>query len=141
MVTMTDDVISVLSREECFAKLATQQLGRLVVRRSNDMDIFPVNYVTDGENIYFRTAEGAKLFTLALNSDVLFEVDEVTESAAWSVVIKGNAVPVKELSEISHADSLPLRPWVPTLKYNYVRIEANEVSGRAFLLGEEPERY
>lgn len=136
-----DEVFSKLDREECFRRVAGQELGRVVVRRKDDMDIFPVNYVVAGESIYFRTAEGNKLFTINLNHDVLFEVDEVVDGKAWSVVIKGNAVVVRDQHEIDRADELPLRPYAPTLKYNYVRIDPTEVSGRAFEVGEEPERY
>ena len=136
------DVVRVLTREECFEFLGTQQLGRLVVRRKDDMDIFPINYTIDGEDIYFRTAEGNKLFSLTLNQDVLFEVDAVGDDVAQSVVIKGEAARVVDSAEIAHADSLPLKPWLPTLKYNYVRIQpTKDVSGRRFRLGEEPERY
>ncbi|MGZ7497300.1 pyridoxamine 5'-phosphate oxidase family protein [Corynebacterium sp. ZY180755] len=136
------EAINVLSEEQSYERLATQQLGRLVVRRKDDMDIFPVNYVIDEENnIYFRTAEGNKLFTVNLNPDVLFEADCVDGDKAWSVVVKGTATLVKDNKEVAKADSLELKPWVPTLKYNYVRINANEISGRAFNLGEEPERY
>ena len=42
---------------------------------------------------------------------------------------------------IQEADELPLKPWLPTLKYNYVEITPEEISGRRFQLGEEPERY
>ncbi len=134
--------IRVLSPSECLDRLRSLSLGRLVVKRSEDMDIFPINYVVDehGE-IYFRTAEGTKFFSLNLNPEVLFEADDVEEGRAWSVVVRGTATPLSGSAEIEYADSLPLRPWVPTLKYNYVRITAGEISGRAFVLGEEPERY
>lgn len=145
-----NESITVLPVEESLAHLRTQTLGRLVVRRKEDMDIFPTNYVVDTNNpftedgtaIYFRTAEGTKLFTVNLNPDVLYEVDHVVEGeSAWSVVVKGTATLVKDTDEVQHADSLDLKPWVPTLKYNYVRITPTSISGRAFTLGEEPERY
>lgn len=133
--------VEILNEQEALKKLESLSLGRIVVRRSDDMDIFPVNYVIDEGNIYFRTAEGNKLFSINLNHDVLFEADEVKDGKAWSVVIRGQAELVKDLKEIAHADTLDLNPWIPTLKYNYVRIVPANVSGRAFVLGEEPERY
>lgn len=133
--------VNVLSEEDSYERLKSEQLGRLVVRRKDDMDIFPVNYVCDGKNVYFRTAEGNKLFTVNLNPDVLFEVDNVEDDHAWSVVLKGRAELVVDTKEVQYADTLPLKPWIPTLKYNYVRIVVDEVSGRYFNLGEEPERY
>ena len=136
-----DDVITVLNEEECAERLKRVHLGRVVVRRSDDMDIFPVNFVIDNGQIYFRTAEGSKLFTIELNHDVLFEADEVADGRAWSVVVKGDGQLLKTNAEVQHADTLPLKPWLPTLKYNYVRITPREINGREFRLGDEPERY
>lgn len=139
---MTDNSpIHVLDRAAALDKLRTVQLGRLVVHRSDQFDIFPVNFVLDGEDIYFRSAEGSKLFTVALNNEVLFEADEVADGHAWSVVVRGEANLLTATNDIQYADSLGLKPWIPTLKYNFVKITAREVSGREFDLGEEPERY
>lgn len=130
-----------LSDEDCWQRLGGQELGRLVTHVGDVLDIFPVNYVLDGRAIVFRTAEGSKLFELTVNDEVLFEVDDHTEDDAWSVVVRGHARRLETSDEVEHADGLGLRPWVPTLKYNYVRIEPTTVSGRAFRRGPEPERY
>ncbi len=130
-----------LSEQESRDRLQSVSLGRIVVRRSDEIEIFPVNYVMDEANLYFRTAEGNKLFTINLNHDVLFEVDEVKDGIAWSVVIRGVAGLVQDSKEIQLVDELDLKPWVPTLKYNYVRIAPEQITGRQFQLGEEPERY
>ncbi len=137
------DVIQNLSDEESLELLATKTFGRLVVRRKDDMDLFPLNYLVHEGEIYFRTAEGSKLFSLTLNNDVLFEADNVDGDSqeAWSVVVKGTARTLTSNAEIEAADQLPLKPWLPTLKYNYVVVSPNEISGRKFHLGEEPERY
>jgi nitroimidazol reductase NimA-like FMN-containing flavoprotein (pyridoxamine 5'-phosphate oxidase superfamily) len=130
-----------LSDEECLERLGRHELGRLVTRVGDILDIFPVNYVLDGGEIVFRTAEGSKLFELTVNDEVLFEVDEYTQDDAWSVVVRGRAQRLQTSEEVAHADSLPLQPWVPTLKYNYVRIAPTSLSGRAFRRGPEPDRY
>lgn len=137
------DVIQNLSDEESLELLATKTFGRLVVRRKDDMDLFPLNYLVHEGEIYFRTAEGSKLFSLTLNNDVLFEADNVDGDSqeAWSVVVKGTARTLTSNAEIEAADQLPLKPWLPTLKYNYVVVSPNEISGRKFRLGDEPERY
>ena len=137
------DVIQNLSDEESLELLATKTFGRLVVRRKDDMDLFPLNYLVHEGEIYFRTAGGSKLFSLTLNNDVLFEADNVEGDSqeAWSVVVKGTARTLTSNAEIEAADQLPLKPWLPTLKYNYVVVSPNEISGRKFHLGEEPERY
>lgn len=137
------DVFDILDRDACVERLSRVQLGRVVVRRANDMDIFPVNYVVDSKgDIYFRTAEGSKLFSINLNHDVLFEADHAENGVAWSVVVKADAEILEDHDERAYADELPLKPWAPTLKYNWIRIRTDEeISGREFEIAEEPERY
>ena len=137
-----------LTDEQSLDLLGTKTFGRLVVHRKNDIDLFPLNYTVYDGKILFRTAEGTKLFSLNLNEDVLFEADNVEQTSentgeAWSVIVKGTARILKDSAEIHAADEAPLKPWLPTLKYNYVEIIPNEdgISGRKFDLGEEPERY
>ncbi|WP_292836476.1 pyridoxamine 5'-phosphate oxidase family protein [Microbacterium sp.] len=135
------DAVTFLSDRQCWERLREQELGRLVTRVGDVLDIFPVNYTVDGESLVFRTAEGSKLTELTINSEVLFEVDDYTDVDAWSVVVRGTAVKLDTSAEVSAADRLPLKPWIPTLKYNYVRIVAASVSGRDVRRGEEPDRY
>lgn len=137
----TDDPVMRLSEEECWQYLARQELGRLVTHVGDVIDIFPVNYVVDEGTIVFRTAEGSKLVELTVNDEVLFEVDDHSEDDAWSVVVRGSARTIDTLAEREAADGLGLSPWIPTLKYNYVRVSPKTLSGRAFRRTEEPERY
>jgi len=139
--TDTPDPLHVLTDEECWTWVSTQDLGRLVTHVGDVLDIFPVNYVVDNGTIVFRTAEGSKLVELTVNDEVLFEVDDHTDSDAWSVVVRGHAHRLATSEQVAEADRLPLRPWLPTLKYNYVRIEPSTLSGRAFHRAPEPERY
>ena len=111
-----------LTVAECWRLIGGQELGRLVSHVGDVVDIFPVNYVTDGQTIVFRTAEGSKLFEVMVNDEVLFEVDDHTDTDAWSVVVRGSAHRLETSEDVTAADELPLRPWLPTLKYNYVRI-------------------
>ena len=137
----TADQVVALSGEQCWERLGQQELGRLVTHVGDVIDIFPVNYVVDGESLLFRTAEGSKLFEITISSDVLFEVDDHTDSEAWSVVVRGRARALDTSAEVERADGLGLKPWIPTLKYVYVRITPDSVSGRAFHRAPEPDRY
>ncbi|TQK20389.1 pyridoxamine 5'-phosphate oxidase-like protein [Microbacterium sp. SLBN-154] len=143
MVSMSDidDAVTALDDDQCWERLRDHRLGRLVTRVGDVLDIFPVNYVVDDETILFRTAEGSKLFELTVNDEVLFEVDDYSDEEAWSVVIRGRAQRLDTSAEVERADGLGLSPWIPTLKYVYVRIVAHAVSGRAFPRGPEPDRY
>jgi nitroimidazol reductase NimA-like FMN-containing flavoprotein (pyridoxamine 5'-phosphate oxidase superfamily) len=130
-----------LSEAEAWALLDGATFGRLAVSVADQPEIFPVNFFADGRSILFRTAEGTKLLELTINSAVAFESDSHTEEEAWSVVVKGHATALERQEEIFAADQLPLTPWIPTLKYVYVRITPTEISGRRFVRSPEPDRY
>jgi len=137
----TSDAVSFLDDRQCWQRLAEQELGRLVTHVGDVLDIFPVNYILDGESIVFRTAEGSKLTELTINDGVLFEVDEYSDTDAWSVVVRGHAHRLTTADDVRAADELGLRPWIPTVKYNYVRVVPASLSGRDFRRGPEPDRY
>ncbi|MGB3731048.1 pyridoxamine 5'-phosphate oxidase family protein [Microbacterium sp.] len=137
----TEDPVVRLSEDECWRRLEGPEIGRLVTHVGEVVDIFPVNYVVDGHSLVFRTAEGSKLVELTVNDEVIFEVDDHTDADAWSVIARGTAHALETLAEREAADRLGLKPWIPTLKYNYVRITPASLSGRAFRRTPEPERY
>lgn len=137
---MNDSPITELDPTESWALLASTSMGRLAASAAGEIDIFPINYVVDGESLVFRTAPGTKLVELTVHSIVALEIDGYTESEAWSVVVKGTAARLDSQAEIDAADALPLTPWIPTLKYTYVRIRPTSVSGRRFVRGPEPDR-
>ena len=130
-----------LNGDECWRLLQTSSLGRLAVSFSGQPDIFPVNYVASDGRLFFRTAEGTKLVQVLINELIAFETDGVRSDEAWSVVVKGTARILQKQSEIDAADRLPLRPLIPTLKYVFVEITPQEMTGRRFVPGPEPERY
>jgi nitroimidazol reductase NimA-like FMN-containing flavoprotein (pyridoxamine 5'-phosphate oxidase superfamily) len=140
-MTETNDVVTVLDTEQCWNLLARGELGRLAVAVGGEPDIFPVNYVIDGPRVLFRTAPGSKLASLSANPRVALEVDEYDDTFAASVVLKGVATRLELQREIDLADALPLAPWIPTLKYRWVRISPTSVTGRRFDRAPEPERY
>ncbi|MFZ2241616.1 MAG: pyridoxamine 5'-phosphate oxidase family protein [Gordonia amarae] len=138
---MTGEPITVLSDDECWELLRSQSVGRIGLSVGDDPDIFPLNYVIDGDKVVFRTGEGTKLFELAVNGKVAFEVDDYNADGGWSVIVKGTADRLVNIGEINAADELPLKPWVASIKYNYVAITVAGISGRRFVFGPEPERY
>jgi nitroimidazol reductase NimA-like FMN-containing flavoprotein (pyridoxamine 5'-phosphate oxidase superfamily) len=133
--------VEILDDEQCWELLLSSSLGRLALSVGGQPEIYPVNFVAVDRRLVIRTAEGTKLLELTVNSNVAFESDGVGRDEAWSVVVKGTARILEKRSEIDAADELPLRPLIPTLKYIYVEITPQSVSGRRFLLGPEPRRY
>ncbi|MEO9221371.1 MAG: pyridoxamine 5'-phosphate oxidase family protein, partial [Mycobacteriaceae bacterium] len=112
---------TVLSDAECLDRLSTQTVGRLVLNTSGRIEVFPVNFVIDLGTIIFRTAEGTKLVELTMESEVVFEADEVSTDWAWSVVVHGTARRLQSSSEIASAEALNLHSLLPTLKDHYVK--------------------
>ncbi|NVM99823.1 pyridoxamine 5'-phosphate oxidase family protein [Arthrobacter sp. SDTb3-6] len=131
----------VLTCDEAWRLLEGSRFGRLAVSVANQPDVFPLNFFASGDKVWIRTNPGSKLAELTINSRVAFEADEVSDGAAWSVVVKGTARILESQTEIDAADRLPLEPWLKTRKWTYVEITPSSVSGRKFQLGAEPERY
>ena len=130
---MTDEVVAELTSEECWQMLRDEEFGRLAFRLVDEVHITPINYAVEGGSLLFRTAEGNKLLAVVMGSEVAFEIDRYREDSARSVVVRGTARLLPE-DEAHRAENIPLRPWVPTLKYNVVEIQPKVVSGRAFEL-------
>ena len=130
---MNEEAVTDLTSEECWEMLREQEFGRLAFRLVDEVHITPINYAVEGGSLLFRTAEGNKLLAVVMGSDVAFEIDRYGEDSARSVVVRGTARLLPE-DEAHRADNIPLRPWVPTLRYNVVEIEPKVVSGRAFEL-------
>lgn len=138
---MTDDTSPVthLSEEESWALLRARPVGRLATAVGNLPDVFPVNFVVDNGGIVFKTSRGSKLLELSINNQVAFEVDAWEQDlGGWSVVCRGRARVLQDRKERDYAASLPLKPWVATIKTHYVRIDVDHIVGRRFRFGEEP---
>lgn len=137
----TPGPVSTLDLDECWRLLKANSLGRIALSAAGEIDIFPVNYYADGSTILLRTAPGTKLVELTLDDRVAFEIDGYTGDMAWSVVVKGTAHQLESGDEIDEAEAAPLNPWIPTLKYRFVRITPKDITGRKFHPAPEPERY
>ena len=101
--------------------------------------IFPVNFVVQHRSVLFRTAEGAKLVSAAINNQVLFEADGNTFDEGWSVIVKGIARVPRTDDELEEARRAWLFPWTATPKPHFVRIRPLSVTGRRFVFGPEPD--
>ena len=132
--------VSILSESECWDLMKSGSLGRLVTSVDGQPEIFPINYVVQNRTILFRTAEGTKLVSTAINHNVLFEVDDHNVAEGWSVIVKGMARSLRTDEDIAEADQAQLLPWIATVKPHYVRIRPMGVTGRRFMFGSEPDR-
>ncbi len=134
-MSLIDDGASILPVTQCWDLLAGVTLGRLVTSVDGQPEIFPVNYVVQRHTVLFRTAEGTKLVSTAINNRVLFEVDDHNVAEGWSVIIKGTARSLRTNEEIEEAERAQVLPWTASEKSHYVRIIPDVVTGRRFRFG------
>lgn len=138
--------LQVLSDDDCYRLLATQQIGRLGIVAEHYPLIFPVNYALDHAGvIVIRTNAGTKL-AAASYANVTFEVDEIDQwtRSGWSVLVRGLAEEVTseygtELIERTKASGV--EPWAPGDRGHWMRIIPQEISGRRIVPGELPPAF
>ncbi len=130
---MSDEIVTELSQDECWQMLREEEFGRLAFRLVDEVHITPINYAVDHDTLLFRTAGGDKLLSVAMGSEVAFEIDRYDDEHASSVVVRGSARILPE-DEEHRAENVPLRTWVGTPKYNVVEIRPRVLTGRAFVL-------
>jgi uncharacterized protein len=135
MTYQSDDRVSILPQHECWDLLAGVALGRIVTSVDGQPEIFPVNYVVQRRTVLFRTAEGTKLVSTAINNRVLFEVDDHNVAEGWSVIIKGTARSLRTDEQIEEAERAQLLSWTTSEKPHYVRVIPEIVTGRRFRFG------
>ncbi len=133
------DGVEILPEHECWDLMAGVTLGRLVTSVGGRPEIFPVNYVVDRRTILFRTAEGTKLVSTAVNNHVVFEVDDHNVAEGWSVIVKGHARSLRTGEEIEKAERAQVLPWTASdNKTHYVQVLPETVTGRRFQFGSPP---
>jgi len=125
--------LTVLSDDECWARLRTHAVGRVAVTVGTTPDIFPVNYCLDGGEIVIRTEAGTKLAAGTMMPAVAFEVDELDAERrrGWSVVVKGHGREPVGVEEVLRLEELELEPWADAPKSRWLIITPTEVTGRS----------
>ena len=133
----TDRPVTILPESECWQLLSSAPLGRLVTSADGSPEIFPVNFVVQNRTVLFRTAEGTKLISSAINNQVLFEADDYSAAEGWSFIVKGVARSLHTDQEIEEAERVQLLPWTATVKEHYIRVLPTRVTGRRFRFGRD----
>jgi nitroimidazol reductase NimA-like FMN-containing flavoprotein (pyridoxamine 5'-phosphate oxidase superfamily) len=131
-----------IAEADCWQLLSTQAVGRVAVIVGHYPLVFPVNYAVAEKSIVFRTGSGTKLHAVH-RSNMSFEVDSIdpVHHVGWSVMVKGVA---QELSvahnraTVSRAELGGATPWAPGDRNHFIRILADEITGRRIRPGELP---
>jgi nitroimidazol reductase NimA-like FMN-containing flavoprotein (pyridoxamine 5'-phosphate oxidase superfamily) len=126
--------------EECWQLLASQVIGRVAVIVGHYPLVFPVNFALEGRAVVYRTGVGAKLHAIH-RSNVTFQVDQIdpVHRTGWCVMVKGVAQELdvdRNRRTISSAELDGATPWAPGRREHFVRIVADEISGRRIRPGD-----
>jgi nitroimidazol reductase NimA-like FMN-containing flavoprotein (pyridoxamine 5'-phosphate oxidase superfamily) len=96
-----------MTTEEMQALLLRVGFGHLGCTRDGHPYVVPMHYAYDGQDIYFFTTEGTKTEYIAVNSEVCFQVEEITDSSNWqSVMVIGQARKITKPDEAERAMQL-----------------------------------
>lgn len=129
---MSESHVEPMTEAESWDLLDEVRFGRLATSIGGEPDIVPVNFLVHNGKVLMRSAPGTKLAELSINSAVAIEADEVGETQAWSIVVKGTARIVDSFSETYELDEAHLATWLPDDKPIYIEVMADSVSGRRF---------
>ncbi|MFC5994360.1 pyridoxamine 5'-phosphate oxidase family protein [Pseudonocardia hispaniensis] len=120
-----------LDRAECLSLLLKSGVGRVVFTDAAMPAAHPVNYVLDGEEILFRTAEGRTL-TATNQAVVAFEIDQLdpVTRTGWSVLGVGQAYEVTDLDRLAALDGRAPVAWAPARTPHLIAVPLQRLTGR-----------
>jgi nitroimidazol reductase NimA-like FMN-containing flavoprotein (pyridoxamine 5'-phosphate oxidase superfamily) len=137
---------------EMVALLLRVRFGHLGCSRDDHPYVVPMHYAYDSKDLYFFTTKGTKTDIMAANSEVCFQVEEITNPRRWrSVMVVGQAKIVTKPEEMVTALQLifernpTLTPalnktkigtWTRSNHINVYRVHPTAIHGRKSI-GEE----
>ena len=123
--------VTVLDREQCLAKLAGAQIGRLGVIEARHPVVLPINFVLDGDAPVMATVDGVKA-RAARGRPACLEVDEIDpdRQTGWSVLVRGRLEDVSHDSDVLTRIDPPV-PWAPGPHPFILRLVPFSITGRA----------
>ena len=124
--------LELLPPRGCENHLSQEKVGRVALVVDGSPEIFPVNYVAEGTDIYFRTDRGTKLDAVVHHPTIAFEIDGLDEERhlGWSVMAVGPARLVSDPATLRHIGTLGLEPWAVGEKPHVVHLTPTKVTGR-----------
>jgi nitroimidazol reductase NimA-like FMN-containing flavoprotein (pyridoxamine 5'-phosphate oxidase superfamily) len=124
-----------LDDAECIERIGVRGVGRAAICGPAGPQIFPINYVVDGQSIVFRTSASSTLATMGPGAILAFEVDDLDpgHDRGWSVVAVGTAERIDDEAELDmlRERGLEPQPLAAGLRRNYVRLSWTDITGRA----------
>jgi hypothetical protein len=121
-----------VDRDESMRLLASVPVGRLIFTVNALPVVRPMNFAVIDGLIVVRTAADTTVARKVHDMIVAFEADEldVATSSGWSVTVIGRAALVTDASTLGRYQAVPLVPWAPGVRDQYVTISTEIVEGR-----------
>lgn len=122
----------VLDRAACMELIRAGGIGRVVFDDGRGPIALPVNFRTLDEHLVFQTGHGSIGAAAAAGRPLSFEVDHFDSTLAegWSVLVRGEAVVVRDADEVQQIDELHIESWAGAPRTTTVRLRAEEMTGR-----------
>ncbi|MFF7250141.1 pyridoxamine 5'-phosphate oxidase family protein [Embleya sp. NPDC008237] len=124
-----------MNEAECYARLATHEVGRLAGGMDHTPWVLPVNYAVDGKEIVFTTGPDSPL--AHVRGTTAFEVDDVDryDRLGWSVLVIGVVEPVTDPVGIARLAQAGAGAWPGRRGELWLRIHPGRVTGRRLCSG------
>ena len=125
-----------MARSQCLELLGGAQIARVVLSIKCMPVALPVNASLLGEDVIFSTDRGSKLTAAVEGQVVSVEADDIDlmYRTGWSVLVTGRAEPV-EVGDRATLMRLGIEPWAGGYRDVFVRIDIDEITGRAIHQG------
>jgi hypothetical protein len=117
----------------CLALIQRVQVGRVAwAEEDGVVTVLPVNFVLDGDELVFATAQGAKPDAVRAGRPLTFEADDLEPAlrTAWSVLVVGVGDIVTDPGEVERLQALPLTSWIRSPEPTLVRLAPRQITGR-----------
>jgi nitroimidazol reductase NimA-like FMN-containing flavoprotein (pyridoxamine 5'-phosphate oxidase superfamily) len=120
-----------LDRTESLRLLAGVPVGRLIFTVNALPVVRPVNFALVDGLIVLRTAADTTVARKVNETIVAFEADQLdpATSSGWSVTVTGRAALVTDPAAIARYQAVPLVPWAPGVRDQFVTITTELVEG------------
>jgi transcriptional regulator with XRE-family HTH domain len=124
--------LETLTVGQCHAYLAPGGIGRFLYIADRGPVAVPVNYAMLGDDVVFRTDDRTATAGAISQPRVSFDVDHIDDalSEGWSVLVSGRAGILTLPDDLRAAADLGIDPWPGGERETYVRLTAEEITGR-----------
>ena len=131
--------LEVIGLDECFTLLASRPYGRLAYLDAGAPAVVPVNHLVDGSTVVLRSLDGGKIGAAIFERPVAFQLDDLdfASRSGWSVLVRGRAEVVEDSETEGYEKWLASWAVRPGARTTWVRIIADEVSGRRLVTDPE----